>query len=73
MFKGFSIFSFGGHFVQPSRTTLAILVEGHKRTISKKLFQNQATGQGGDVLLKIFLFLALVAILFNGAEPFEQF
>ena len=36
--KGFSIFSFDGHFVQRSRTILAILVEGHPRNISVKLF-----------------------------------
>ena len=35
--KGFSIFSSGGHFVQPSRTILAYLVEGHPRNISVKL------------------------------------
>ena len=36
--KGFSIFSFDGHFVQRSGTILAILVEGHPRIISVKLF-----------------------------------
>ena len=36
--KDFSIFSFDGHFVQRSRTILAILVEGHPRNISVKLF-----------------------------------
>ena len=34
----FSIFSFDGHFVQRSETILAILVEGHPRNISVKLF-----------------------------------
>ena len=37
-FKGFSIFSSGGHFVQWSRTFFAILVKGHSRNISVKLF-----------------------------------
>ena len=37
-FKGFSIFSSGGHFVQRSGTIIAILVEGHPRNISVKLF-----------------------------------
>ena len=37
-FEGFSIFSSGGHFVQWSGTILAILVEGHPREISLKLF-----------------------------------
>ena len=36
-FKGFSISSFGSHFVQRSRTILAILVESHPRNISVKL------------------------------------
>ena len=36
--KGFSIFSFDGHFVQWSGTILVILVEGHPRNISVKLF-----------------------------------
>ena len=34
----FSIFSFDGHFVQRRGTILAILVEGHPRNISVKLF-----------------------------------
>ena len=36
--KGFSCFSSSGHFVQWSKTILAILVEGHSRNISMKLF-----------------------------------
>ena len=38
LFKGFSIFSSGGHFVQRSRAILALLVKGHERNISVKLF-----------------------------------
>ena len=38
-FKGFSTFSSGGHFVQRSGTILAILVEGHPRNISIKVFK----------------------------------
>ena len=76
-FKGFSIFSSSGHFVQPSGTILAIFVEGHRRNISVKLFWNRATGCKDVVyfiLLFLFFVLALVAILFNGgAELFEQF
>ena len=37
-FHGFSIFSSGDHFVQRSGTILAILVEGHLREISVKIF-----------------------------------
>ena len=36
--KGFSILSSDGHFIQRSRTILAILVEGHPKNISIKLF-----------------------------------
>ena len=35
---GLAIFSSGGHFVKPKGTSLAILVKGHKRNISVKLF-----------------------------------
>ena len=42
LFKGFSIFGSGGHFVQKSRTILAILV-------TVKLFQNPLTSLGGNV------------------------
>ena len=35
--KGFSIFSFDGHFVQRSGTILAVLVESHTKNISTKL------------------------------------
>ena len=34
----FSIFSSGGYFVKPKGTILGILVQGHKRNISVKLF-----------------------------------
>ena len=37
-FKGFSIFSSGGHFVQWSGMVLVILVEGYPRNIPVKLF-----------------------------------
>ena len=37
-FTSFSIFSSGGHFVQQSRTILAILVKNHPRNIPVKLF-----------------------------------
>ena len=37
-FTSFSIFSSGGHFVQLSRTILAILVKIHPRNIPVKLF-----------------------------------
>ena len=45
-FKGFSIFSFGGQFVQRSGTILAILVE----SLPRKLFRNRVIDLGGDVV-----------------------
>ena len=36
--EGFACFSSGGHFVQWSKTILAILVESHSRNISMKIF-----------------------------------
>ena len=36
--KGFSCFSSGDHFVQWSKTSLAILVESYSRNVSMKLF-----------------------------------
>ena len=69
--KGFSIFSSGGHFIQWSRTSFAILVEGNPRNISVNLKSVHWSRRRSN--LKVFLFLALVAILFSGAEPFLQF
>ena len=37
-FKGFSNFSSGHHFVQPSRAILVILVEGHWWNTSVQIF-----------------------------------
>ena len=50
LFKRFSIFSSGGHFIQRSRIILAILVEGYPSNIPMKLFLNPTTGLGGDVV-----------------------
>ena len=72
-FKGFSIFSSGGHLVQRSRTIRAILVDSHLKNIPVKLFQNLTTDLAEEVVKNLFLFIALAAILFNEAESFEQF
>ena len=57
LFKGFSIFSYDGHFVQLSGTILAYLVEGYPRKmLPKKLFENWPTGIGVDIS-KVFLVL----------------
>ena len=38
-----------------------------------KLFQDLSTDLAEEVVKNLVLFIALAAILFNGAEPFEQF
>ena len=65
LFKCFSIFSSGGHFVQWSGTILAILVDGHPRHISVKKNLKSSRLTRKRCRLKVFLFLALVAILFS--------
>ena len=50
----FSIFSSGGHFVQPSGTILAHLVEGYPRNISVKLYKNWSIGLGEDIIKRFF-------------------
>ena len=69
--KLFSIYSPGGHFVQQSRTALSnfcrqSLKEHFCIIISKSVHWLRRRSH-----LKVFLFLALAAILFNGAEQFE--
>ena len=49
-FKGFSLLSSGGYFVQRSGTIVAILVVGHSRNISVKVFLNRSTGLREDVI-----------------------
>ena len=49
-FKGFPIFSSGGHLVQGSRTVSAILVEGHSRNLPVKFFQSLSSRLGGEIV-----------------------
>ena len=49
------------------------MVEGKPRNISVKLFQNLYTGLAEVLVRNLFPFIALVAILFNIVESFEQF
>ena len=66
---GFSIFSSGGHYVQQSGTILAILVEGHPKTICVKLFLKSAHWPRRSCCLNFFsLFFTPTAILFCPAE-----
>ena len=62
-FEGFSIFSSGGHFVQGNGTIFPIL-EDFCEIILKSVHWSTRCH------LKVFLFLALVAISFSGAERF---
>ena len=74
-----SIFSSGGHFVQLSGTILAYLVEGRNFSIFSRvsptkhfceIILNLVHWSMSRYHLKAFLFLALAAILFIGAEQF---
>ena len=62
LFKGFSILNSSDHFVQQSRTILAM--EEH---FCAKYFEMEPLAKD-EMSFEDFLFLALVAILFNGAE-----
>ena len=72
----FSIYSPGGHFVQQSKTVRASLVSSHLRNILvyffklDELVKEEKSFEGFSIfrLYSIFLFLALVAILFNRAK-----
>ena len=64
----FFIFSSGSHFVQRSRTILAICVAGHSRNVFEKLFKKPSFGLGGEWHLKVFLLLALAGSLFKQSE-----
>ena len=66
-FKGFSIFSSGRHFVQPSRAILVILVELVEYFCANIL--KSVHWPRTRCRLKIFYFSALADILFNGEEP----
>ena len=70
---GFSIFSSGGHFVQRSRTILASLEKLHWGIIRMKLFWNRPIGLGENVVLQVFLFLALAAIFSAEQNHFSNF
>ena len=67
-FKGVSIFSSGGHFVQQSGTTLAFLVEDHPKEHFCEIILKSVHWYMRRSHLKVFLFFALAAILFSGAE-----
>ena len=68
----FYFFSSGAHLVQRSGTVRAILVDSHVRNIPVKLFQNLSTDLA-EVVTSLFLFIALVAILFNVAFLYNHF
>ena len=49
------------------------MVDNRLMNIPVKLFQNLSTDLAEEVVKSLFLFMALMAILFYIAEPFEQF
>ena len=55
------------------RNGLSTFVDSHLRNILVKLFQNLSIDLAEEVIKSLFLFIALVAILFNVAELFEHF
>ena len=70
--KVFSIFSSGGHFVQRGNGFSNFGGQSPKEP-SYKIILRSMHWLRKKSRLKVFLFLALAAILFNGAERFEQF
>ena len=66
-FKGFSIFSFSGHFVQWSRTIFSNFGRGSPKEYFYEIIL-KLSHWPRRCYLQIFLFLALAAILFSGAE-----
>ena len=72
-YKSFCIFSYGGQFNQRSGTILSILCrESHKEHFCE-INLKSVLWSGKRCHLKVFLLLALAAILFSGAERFKQF
>ena len=57
MFKDFSIFSSGAHFVYQSKRILAILLRSHLGSIPEKFESHLPKGLGGDsISIKLITF-----------------
>ena len=69
----FSVFSSDGHFVQANGTILAICKRVTQRNISCEIIVKSGHWPARICCLKVFLFIALAAILFFGSEPFSNF
>ena len=67
-FKCVSICSSGGHLVQQSGTLLAFLVEDCPKKHYCEIIFKSVPWSKKRSQLKVFLFLALVAIFLSGAE-----
>ena len=67
-FKGVSIFSPGAHFVQQRGTILALLVEGYPKENFCEITLKSVHWSRRRSHFKVFLFLALAAILFSRAK-----
>ena len=67
-FKGVSIFGSGGHFVPQSGTILAFVVEDNPKKHFYEIILKSVHRYRRRSHLKVFLYFALAAILFSGAE-----
>ena len=71
LFKNFSIFSSGGHFDQSvERNHFSNFGKWSPKEHFCEIILKLGHWPWRRCHLKVFLFLALVAILFSGAEPF---
>ena len=68
--KGFSCFSYAGHFVQWSKTIFCNFGRGSFKDHFYEIILKLGTWSMSRYHLRVFLFLALVAILWSRAEPF---
>ena len=72
-----SIFSSGGHSVEESKNLNICFLNNFVRAPPKEhlceIISNFGHSFSSRCCLKVFLFLALVAILFSEVEQFEQF
>ena len=68
LFKGFSIFRSGSHFVQWSRRILAVLVEGHPRNILVRIILISGYWSMRICRLKVFLFFSSSGLFVQRSE-----
>ena len=69
-FKGFSIFSSGSHFLRRERNNFSNFGSGSPKEHFYEIILKSVNWSRRRCHLKVFLFIALVAILFSRAEQF---